>query len=147
MGAGRPWSIEPAHIIDVFAYVVVLNLTAQYAPRVITESFTTSLLVAILLKLVLEVVLVVKRAAKGHFTAARTPAGKGISTVALLILLPGSKIVVLELVDFFFGDAVSLGGFFLVTGLVIMLLLARRAVRWLLDLDHTPKVERRARAT
>ena len=63
-------------MVDVFVYVVVLNLAAEYAPQVITESFTISLLTAIMLKLVLEVVLVAKDRVKGRLRAATTPAGK-----------------------------------------------------------------------
>jgi hypothetical protein len=48
----------------------------------------------------------------------------------------GSKLVVLELVDLVFGDAVSLGGFLSVTLLVAVLLASRSAVRHLLD--NTP---------
>ena len=44
----------------------------------------------------------------------------------------GSKLVVLELVNLVFGDAVSLGGFIPVTLLVVALLLSRAAVRRLL---------------
>lgn len=48
-------------------------------------------------------------------------------------MLVGSKFVVLELVAFVFRGQVYLGGFFAVTGLIILLLLARKGVRWLLD--------------
>lgn len=141
--------IDPAHVVDVFVYVVVLNLAAEYAPQVITESFTTSLAVALLLKVVLEVVLRAKQWAMGRFSGAETPLGKTASALALVVVLPGSKILVLELVAFVFGDAVSLGGFFLVTGLIFTLLLARFGVRRLLALDDgspepaTPQVPSR----
>ncbi|WP_448631205.1 hypothetical protein [Cellulomonas soli] len=136
MGTWRRVVPGPEHVIDVFVYVVVLNLTAQYAPEVITETFTTSLLVAVLLKLVLEVVLAAKRRAKRRFTAAQTLLGKAGGLLMLAVLLPGSKLVVLELVAFVFGDAVSLGGFVTVTALIIALLLARLGVRRLLGLQR-----------
>lgn len=120
--------------MDVFVYVVVLNLAAEHAPRVITESFTTSLLVALLLKVVLEGVLRAKQRAKGRFVDARTPLGKAAGLATLVVVMPGSKLVVLESVAFVFGDAVRLGGFFLVTVLIVVLLLARLGVRRLLDL-------------
>ena len=47
----------------------------------------------------------------------------------LLLVLAASKLLVLELLDLVFGDAVYLGGFFLVTLLVLTLTLARAAVR------------------
>ena len=42
--------------MDVFVYVVVLNLAVEYVPSVITEGFTVSLLTAVVLKQVLEAV-------------------------------------------------------------------------------------------
>ena len=51
----------------------------------------------------------------------------------LWVVAAGSKIVVLELVNLVFGDAVSLGGFVSVTLLVVALLLARAGVRRLLE--------------
>jgi len=50
----------------------------------------------------------------------------------LWAILFGSKFLVLELLAFFFADQMQLGGFFMVTGLVIVLLLARAGVRRLL---------------
>ena len=46
-------------MIDVFIYVVVLNLAIQYLPAVISETFTLSLTAA-LLKVTLELVLLLK---------------------------------------------------------------------------------------
>ena len=53
-----------------------------------------------------------------------------VSAVTLLLVLPGSKFMVLGLVDLVFGDAVHLGGFLQVTALIIVLMLARGGVRW-----------------
>jgi hypothetical protein len=53
--------------------------------------------------------------------------------VSLWVVAAGSKLVVLELVDVVFGDAVSLGGFIPVTLLVAALLVSRAAVRRVLD--------------
>ena len=39
-----------AAVVDVFVYVVVLNLFVEYLPQVISETFTLSLLTAVLLK-------------------------------------------------------------------------------------------------
>ena len=47
----RRWiRARPAYVIDLFVYVVVLNLAIEYVPSVISESFTLSLLTAALLK-------------------------------------------------------------------------------------------------
>lgn len=125
--------VNPADIIDVFVYVVVLNLAIQFVPSVISETFTLSLLTAVLLKLVLEVVVWLKNRVKGRFKAAETPTAKIGAGLLLWALLVGSKFAVLELVSLLFSDYVSLGGFWAVTGLILALLLSRAGVRRLLD--------------
>ncbi|MGW5237407.1 hypothetical protein ACWEOW_00575 [Monashia sp. NPDC004114] len=129
----RRWiRARPADVIDLFVYVVVLNLAIEYLPSVISESFTLSLLTAGLLKIALELVLLLKCRIITMFRAASTPAGKASAAVALWVVAAGSKLVVLKVVDVVFGDAVSLGGFVPVTLLVIALLMSRAAVRRLL---------------
>jgi hypothetical protein len=127
--------LEPhaaAAVVDVFVYVVVLNLFVEYLPRVISETFTLSLLTAVLLKGVLEIVVVAKNRVKARFRQASTPIGKVVPAILLWVVLFGSKFLVLEAVAFVFGDRVSLGGFFSVTLLILALLLSRAAVRRLL---------------
>ena len=130
-GVGR-W-VTPADVVDVFVYVVVLNLAAEYFPLVITETFTLSLLTAVLLKVVLEVVVAIKDRVKNRFKQATTVVGKVLAGLLLWALLIGSKFVVLELVGLAFAGQVQLGGFFAVTGLILVLLLARTGVRRLLE--------------
>jgi len=130
-----PDRLEPhaaAAVVDVFVYVVVLNLFVEYLPRVISETFTLSLLTAVLLKGVLEIVVVAKNRVKARFRQASTPIGKVLAAVLLWVVLFGSKFLVLEAVAFVFGDRVSLGGFFSVTLLILALLLSRAGVRRLL---------------
>ncbi|MBB4766159.1 hypothetical protein ACFQFC_18260 [Amorphoplanes digitatis] len=132
-GPFRRWARgNPSDVIDVFVYVVVLNLAIEYVPSVISEGFTLSLLTAVLLKVALEVVLVVKARVVNRLHSATTPSGKVATVLLLWVVAAGSKLVVLELVDVVFGDAVSLGGFVSVTLLVIALLGARAGVRRLL---------------
>ena len=121
-----------ADVIDLFVYVVVLNLAIEYAPEVISESFTLSLLTAALLQLALEVVILLKGRLLRRLRAADTRRAKLAAAVLLWVVAAGSKLVVLELVDLVFGDAVSLGGFIPVTLLVVALLASRGAVRRLL---------------
>jgi len=128
--------LEPhvtAAIVDVFVYVTVLNLFVEYLPRVISETFTLSLLTAVLLKGVLEVVVAAKNRVKARFRQASTPIGKVVAAVMLWLVLFASKFLVLEVVALVFGDRVSLGGFFSVTLLILALLLSRAAVRRLLQ--------------
>ncbi|HZC53679.1 MAG TPA: hypothetical protein VE441_14435 [Mycobacterium sp.] len=127
-----------AAVVDLFVYVVVLNLFVEYFPKVLVESFTLSLLTAVLLKAVLEVVVVVEKRVKARFRQAATGAGKLIAGVLLWLVLVGSKFLVLEVVDVVFGSRVSLGGFIPVALLIITLLLARAGVRRLLQSARAP---------
>jgi hypothetical protein len=131
--------LEPhaaAAVVDVFVYVVVLNLFVEYLPGVLSETFTLSLLTAVLLKGVLEVVVAAKNRVKGRFREASTPIGKVMAAVMLWVVLFGSKFLVLEAVNLVFGARVSLGDFFSVTLLILVLLLSRAAVRRLLQRPH-----------
>lgn len=131
--------LEPrvaAAVVDVFVYVVVLNLFVEYLPQVLSETFTLSLLTAVLLKGVLEVVLVAKNRVKARFRQASTPIGKVVAAVMLWVVLFTSKFLVLETVNLVFGARVSLGGFFSVTLLILTLLLSRSGVRRLLRRPH-----------
>ena len=121
-----------ADIIDVFVYVVVLNLAVEYVPSVISEGFTLSLLTAVLLKVALEVVIFLKGRVIRRLKAADSRPAKVAIGLLLWVVAAGSKLVVLGLVDLVFGDKVSLGGFVSVTLLVVVLLLSRSAVRSLL---------------
>jgi hypothetical protein len=112
--------------------VVVLNLAVEYLPAVISEGFTLSLLTAVLLKVALELVIVLKTKVIDRLRVATTRRGKVTAALTLWVVAAGSKLVVLELVDLVFGDAVSLGGFISVTLLVVTLLASRSAVRRLL---------------
>ncbi len=129
----RRWvRARPADITDLFVYVVVLNLAIEYVPSIISEGFTLSLLTAALLKIALEVVIHAKGTILRRLRTATTPRVKISAGILLWVVAAGSKLVVLELVDLVFGDAVSLGGFVPVTLLVVALLLSRTAVRSLL---------------
>jgi hypothetical protein len=122
-----------AAVVDVLVYVVVLNLCVEYLPQVLSETFTLSLLTAVLLTGVLELVVAGKNRVKARFRAATTAPGKVLAAVLLWLVAVGSKFLVLESVDLLFGPRVSLGGFFSVTLLVLVLLLSRVGVRRLLQ--------------
>lgn len=125
--------IRAVDLVDVFVYLVVLGLFTQFLPNVITESFLVSLLTAVLFKLALEVIAVLKTRILDRVRAARTPAGKTLNAALLMLLGAGSKFVILWLTDLVFGDAVQLGGFFSVTLLIVVLMLARAGIRLLVD--------------
>ena len=121
--------IRPIDLVDVFVYLVVLGVFIQLFPAVISETFLLALLTAILLKVVLEVVLWTKKQVVDRIRTAESTAVRVANIVTLLLILPGSKFLVLGLIALAFGDAVRLGGFFQVTALIIVLMLARGGTR------------------
>ncbi|GAA1752424.1 hypothetical protein [Agromyces humatus] len=129
----RPVRLRAVDVVDVFVYLVVLGLFTQFLPNVITESFVVSLLTAVLFKLALEVIAVLKTRILDRVRASRTPARKTLNAALLLLLGAGSKFLILWITDLVFGDAVQLGGFFSVTLLIIVLMVARLGVRLLVD--------------
>ncbi|MBT2476396.1 hypothetical protein J7E68_17900 [Microbacterium sp. ISL-103] len=125
--------LRAVDLVDVFVYLVVLGLFIQLFPDVISETFLLALLTAILLKAVLEVVLFVKKSILRRVRGARTRLVRAVNVAALVLIIPGSKFLVLALVDLVFGDAVRLGGFLPVTALIFVLMLARAGVRRILE--------------
>ncbi|MER2133397.1 MAG: hypothetical protein ABS910_01815 [Arthrobacter sp.] len=121
--------VSPLDLVDVFVYTVVLGLFVQFFPAVITESFLMTLLTAVLLKVVLEGVVWLKKRLLAHVRSDQPGVRRGISAVTLLLVLPGSKLVVLEMTALVFRGYVQLGGFFLVTALIVVLMLARAGMR------------------
>ena len=124
--------LRPIDLVDVFVYLVVLGVISELFPRVISETFLLALLTAILLKVVLELVLVVKKRVVARIRAAPTPVGRVVNALSLVLVMAGSKFLVLELTALAFGDFVQLGGFFSVTALILTLMLARAGMRYLL---------------
>jgi len=127
--------IRPIDLVDVLVYLVVLGVFIQLFPSVISETFLLALLTAILLKLVLELVLWGKKRIVARIRAAETRTWRILNVGFLILVLPGSKFLVLELVDVVFGDSVRLGGFFQVTALIVVLMLARAGMRRLVVQD------------
>ena len=124
--------LRPIDLVDVFVYLVVLGVFSELFPRVISETFLLALLTAILLKVVLELVLVVKKRVVARIRAAQTPVGRVVNALSLVLVMAGSKFLVLELTALAFGDFVQLGGFFSVTALILTMMLARAGMRYLL---------------
>lgn len=125
--------LRAVDLVDVFVYLVVLGLFIQLFPDVISETFLLALLTAIQLKVVLEVVLFAKKGILARVRGARTRLIRTVNVAALVLVVPGSKFLVLALVDLVFGDAVQLGGFLPVTALIFVLVLARAGVRKILE--------------
>ena len=114
---------------DVLIYVIVLNLFVEYVDKVVIDSFTISIFTAILLKALLDVILGLEHRV-AHFLEARPgKLAKFLRIMSTWLILFLSKFLILEVVDFVFGDHVELGKFVHVLSLVIALMVAREVQR------------------
>ena len=114
---------------DVLIYVIVLNLFVEYAEKVVIDSFTISIFTAILLKALLDVILGLEHRVAHFFETRSGKLSKFLRIMSTWLILFLSKFLILEVVDFVFGDHVELGKFVQVLSLVIALMVAREVVQ------------------
>lgn len=105
---------------DILIYTTVINLFVEFNPKIIIDSFTISIFTAVVLKILLEVILKLE-----HKVASKLEGYKVIRFFAVWAILFGSKFLILEVIDFLFGDHVNLGKFWDVILLVIVMMVAR----------------------
>ena len=116
-------------LMDVLVYVVVLNLYVEFSDAKVIDSFLISVLTAILLKLLLVVIINSKYRVWGW---AKSKDGRIYTVLGVLgvwAILFLSKFLILEAVDFVFGDHVELGGFIDVLLLVAVMMISREAIQ------------------
>ena len=114
---------------DVLVYIVVLNLFVEYAPAVIIESFSMSILTAVLMKLMLDVITRFEHRIVGFFRSKEGALFQVLGTVAFFTILAAGKLLILEVVDLVFGDAVELGHFVEVLVLILAMMATREIVQ------------------
>ena len=118
---------------DVLIYIIVLNLFVEYNSKIIIDSFTISIFTAVLLKILLEIILKLE-----HKVSEMFKSYKVLRILLVWLILFGSKFLILEVVDFVFGEHVELGKFLDVILLVITLMVAREVIqRIYLALGHS----------
>ena len=113
-------------MMDVLVYTVVLNLFVEYVDSVVIDSFTVSLLTAIVMKVMIDLINLAVDRVKDHFSAREGTGAKILLALSAWVIMFGSKIVILIVVQIIFEDDVDLGGFFNVLVLVIAMMVARR---------------------
>ena len=111
---------------DVLIYTVVLNLFVEYVDAVVIDSFTISILTAVLLKILLDVVMHFEHRVRSFFAGKEGAFYRVAGTLSLMAILFVGKLLILEVVNFVFGDHVELGHFIEVVALVLALMITRR---------------------
>lgn len=116
-------------VTDVFVYIVVINLFVEYAPAVIIESFSVSILTAVLMKFMLDAITRFERRIVGFFRSKEGLFFQVTGTVAFFTILAAGKLLILEVVNIVFGDEVELGYFVEVLVLIVAMIVARELVQ------------------
>jgi hypothetical protein len=87
--------------------LVVLNLFDEYWDAVAIESFTVSLFAAVLLQVLLQATIAFEHRVAAYILEKFGPTARWLSAWAILFV---SKIVILEAINFSFGDEVMFNG-------------------------------------
>jgi hypothetical protein len=116
-------------VSNVLIDIVVLNLFVEFAHTVVIDSFAISILTALLLKLMVDAVKGLEQRVSAYFAAKPGTVSKILRVVAVWLILFLSKFVILEVVNFVFGDHVELGSFIEIVAIVIAMLAANAALQ------------------
>ena len=122
-----------AIVIGVLVNICILNLFVEHVEEVVIDSFSISMLTAILLSVMVWTVSGFEHRVSGWF---RRHDGRGWKLAGFLAvwgILFISKFLILEVVDFVFGDHVELGHLLEVILLVFAMLIAQRLMQSLYD--------------
>jgi hypothetical protein len=116
--------------VDVLIYTIVLNLFDEYVEAVHIDSFTISLLTALLLKLMLVFIGRFEHRVHHWFDQKEGTAWRILGTLTILVILILGKLLILEAVNWVFGDRVELGHFVTVLVLILTMIVARALAEW-----------------
>ena len=113
---------------DVLIYIVVLNLFVEFNDAIVIESFWISILTAVLLQALIAALKDVEHHVGSFFAKRDGTLPRAAGLVAKFLILFTSKLIILEIVNFVFGDEVELGHFVDVLFLILAMMVARWAV-------------------
>lgn len=116
--------------IDVLIYTIVLNLFDEYVEAVRIDSFTISLLTALLLKLMLVFIGRFEDRIHHWFDQKEGSAWHILGILTTVVILILGKLLILEVVNWVFGDRVELGHFVTVLVLILTMIVARALADW-----------------
>jgi hypothetical protein len=114
--------------MEVLIDIVVLNLFIEFVHTIVIDSFAISILTALLLKLMVDAVKGLEQRVSGYFAAKPGSGWKVARYGSVWLILFLSKFVILEAVNFVFGDHVELGSFFEIFAIIVTMLAASAAL-------------------
>jgi len=110
---------------DVLVYIIVLNLFVEFVDTIIIDSFWISILTAVLLKFLLDIVLSFEHHIDTFFEKFEGSFYKFLEIATKILILFTSKLIILEVVNFVFGEHVELGHFIEILALIIAMMATR----------------------
>ena len=123
------------YFVGALIDLVVLGLFDEYSDKVFVDSFTTMLLASVVLQFLLKATIAVEHRVAGYFKG--KPGGwmKFMRFFCAWLVLFGSKFVILEALDFAFGESVKFEGVFhgivwLIVVVVTMVIVEELVVRF-----------------
>ena len=110
------------YFVGILIDLVVLNLFAEYSPKVVVDSFTTSLLAAVVLQALLQGTIAVEHTVMHYFEGKAGAAMKFAKYFCAWLVLFGSKFVILEALAFLFEADLQFHGIWhgLITLIVVI---------------------------
>ncbi len=118
-------------VLNVLVNVVVLNLFVEFADEVVIDSFVISVLTAMLLTAMLAVLARFEHRIHHYFFQKHSWRFAGVVTIWAVLF--GGKLVILEVVNFVFGDHVSLGHLLEVILIVVTMMIAGQLMQMIYD--------------
>jgi len=95
---------------SVLVDLTVLNLFNEYWDNVYIETFTISLLAAIILQVLLQATIAIEHRVASYFLEKGGKGSKLKRIFATWGVLFGSKLIILEILDFIFGEGIEFSG-------------------------------------
>ena len=98
------------YTLAVLVDLTVLNLFNEYWDFVYIEYFTISLLTAVLLQFLLQVTIAIEHRVAGYFKSKTGLGARVLRGLSIWAILFASKLVILEAINFAFGESVEFSG-------------------------------------
>ena len=118
--------------------LVVINLFAEYSDRVVIDSFTTTIFAAVLLQVLLKLTISLEHKLANFWNARPGGFSRFMRFFSAWLVLFGSKFVILEAINVFFGDSIEFVGRF--HGLLVLIVVI---VAMLLAEEFVARIYRR----
>jgi hypothetical protein len=108
------------YLTAILIDLTILNLFVEFSTWVTIDSFSVSLLAAIVLQVLLKLTIAIEHRVAAYFNPKPGGYSKFMRFFCAWLVLFGSKFVILEAIDFMFGDRVDFEGPF--QGIVALIL-------------------------